>query len=67
MFRNRINDKIFEEILERSEESLEILEKNNPDSLILKELKEDGSLPVDYQQILDYIIQTANQENGQLL
>ena len=67
-FRNKIRQMIFDDIVERSEASINILKKHAKDNEAMAknaaEMEEAGSLPVDFGKLADFIVQLC-EENDQ--
>lgn len=63
-FRKRIREKIFEELIERSDVSIKVMEDNDPESPVLAEMKEEGFINVDYEKLVEYILEFSNGEEG---
>jgi len=61
-FRKRIREKIFEELIERSDVSIKVMEDNDPESPVLAEMKEEGFINVDYEKLVEYILEFSNGE-----
>merc|ERR1711970_787268 len=59
-FRKRIREKIFEELIERSDVSIRVMEENDPDSPVLAEMKEEGFINIDYEKLVEYILEFSN-------
>ena len=63
-FRKRIREKIFEELIERSDVSIKVMEETDPESPVLAEMKEEGFINVDYEKLVEYILEFSNGEEG---
>ena len=63
-FRKRIREKIFEELIERSDVSIKVMEETDPESPVLAEMKEEGYINVDYEKLVEYILEFSNGEEG---
>ena len=64
LLRKRITEKIFDDMIERSDPSIKLIEQANPDSPFLEEIKETGNLPLDFQAIYDATVEMTNSDDG---
>ena len=64
LLRKRIHEKVFEDIIERSDVSMELIEKTDPDSPFLADMRETGNLPLDFQAIYDLTVEMANSDES---
>ena len=64
LLRKRITEKIFDDMIERSEPSIKLIEQTNPNAPFLKEIRETGNLPLDFQAIYDATVEMTNSDEG---
>ena len=55
---------MFEDLIERSDVSLKLMEESNPDSPVLAELKEEGTLDVDFDALYTATVELSSSDEG---
>ena len=51
-------------MIERSDVSIKVMEETDPESPVLAEMKEEGYINVDYEKLVEYILEFSNGEEG---